>query len=120
MGLYKSGPTGGLATQRNGIEADAAADVVAGRIADLASEIVLGTDDALADPGRVFLDQFDDEFSSFGSTDGRLIGLLLTKAHFLATRAQNQRGRVTGVTSVASCPRRRRPTSLALRVSRIR
>ena len=53
------------------------ADVVDGRIAQLKSEIVQGTDDAVAAPGRVLLDQFDDEFLNFRShrrsTDG--IGL---------------------------------------------
>src|ERR1022692_2020213 len=58
-------------------------------------------------------------FSSVASTGGRPRGLVLGKVHFLATRTRNQR-RVSGVTRVANFPRRRRPTSLALRASRMR
>src|ERR1022692_2156002 len=53
------------------------------------------------------------------AADGRPRGLVLGKVHFLATRTRNQR-RVSGVTRVANFPRRRRPTSLALRASRMR
>ena len=52
--------------------------------------------------------------------DGRPMGLVLAEVHFLATRTRNQRSKVSGVTRVAHCPRRRRPTSLALRASRMR
>src|ERR1022692_361661 len=58
-------------------------------------------------------------FSSTASTRGRPAGLVLAKVHFLATKTRNQR-RVSGVTSVANFPRRRRPTRLAFRASRIR
>jgi hypothetical protein len=54
-------------------------------------------------------------FSSSGSTGGRRTGFVLAKAHFLAIRARNHRSRESGVTKVANCPRRRGPTSLALR-----
>src|SRR5260370_775966 len=57
-------------------------------------------------------------FSSSGSTGGRPTGLVLVKVHFLATRARNQRSKVSGVTRVVIWPRRRRPTSLALLASR--
>src|ERR1017187_4910831 len=62
MALQKLVPTGGLAAQRSGIQSAAVADVVDGRIAHLESEIVQGTHDALAAPGRIFLEQFDHEF----------------------------------------------------------
>src|ERR1022692_2804845 len=62
MALQKLVPTGGLAAQRSGIQSAAVADVVDGRIAQLESEIVQGTHDALAAPGWIFLEQFDHEF----------------------------------------------------------
>src|SRR5450432_1329020 len=61
MALQKLAPTGGLAAQRSGIQSAAVADVVDGRIAQLESEIVQGTHDALAAPGWIFLEQFDHE-----------------------------------------------------------
>ena len=74
MGLQKSVPGAVLAADRSGIKSVAAADVVDGGIADLKSEIVQGTDDTVAAPRRVFLDQFNDEFFKFGihgrSADG--------------------------------------------------
>src|ERR1022692_4433881 len=119
MALQKLVPTGGLAAQRSGIQSAAVADVVDGRIAQLESEIVQGTHDALAAPGWIFLEQFDHEFLQRASTGGRPMGLVQAKVHFLATKTRNQR-RVSGVTRVANFPRRRRPTSLALRASRMR
>ena len=62
MALQKLVPTGGLAAQRSGIQSAAVADVVDGRIAQLESEIVQGTHDALAAPDWIFLEQFDHEF----------------------------------------------------------
>src|ERR1022692_3802916 len=59
-------------------------------------------------------------FSSAASTGGRPAGLVLAKVHFLATKTRNQQSKVSGVTKVANLPRRRRPTSLALRASRMR
>src|SRR5450755_4787952 len=120
MGLQKLVPTCGLAAERSRIQSIALADVVDGRIAHLESQIGQPAHDALAAPGWVFLEQCNNEFSSPASTDGRPTGLVLAKVHFLATRTRNQRSRVSGVTRVANFPRRRRPTRLAFRASRIR
>ena len=58
-------PGGVLAAERSGIQSVAVADVVDGGIAHIKSEIVQGTDDAIAAPSWVFCDQFDDEFFEF-------------------------------------------------------
>src|ERR1022692_1526142 len=122
MALQKLVPTGGLAAQRSGIQSAAVADVVDGRIAQLESEIVQGTHDALAAAGWIFLEQFDHEFlqrriegwstDGVGPGKGPLLGDQDTKP--------TEQGIVSGVTRVANLPRRRRPTRLALRASRMR
>jgi len=63
--LQKSAPGAVLAADRSGIKTVAAPDVVDDGIAHLKSEIVQGTDDAIAAPSWVFCDQFDDEFFKF-------------------------------------------------------
>jgi len=65
VGLQKSVPGAVLAADRSGIKTVAATNVVDGGIAHLKSEIVQGTDDAIAAPSWVFCDQFDDEFFKF-------------------------------------------------------
>ena len=65
MGLQKSVPGAVLAADRSGIKSVAAADVVDAGIAHFKSEIVQGTDDAIAAPSWVVCDQFDDEFFKF-------------------------------------------------------
>src|ERR1022692_285099 len=119
MALQKLVPTGGLAAQRSGIQSAAVADVVDGRIAQLESEIVQGTHDALAAQVGFYWSSLTTSFSSTASTGGRPMGLVLAKVHFLATRTRNQRSKVSGVTRVANLSRRRWPTSLALRASRM-
>ncbi len=67
MGLQKLLPGAVLAAERSGIKSVAVTDVVDGGIAQLKSEIVQGTDNAIAAPSWVFGDQFDDEFFKFRS-----------------------------------------------------
>src|ERR1035437_5481640 len=74
MRLQESSPSGVLAADRCGIKSVAAANVVDGRITHRIAEIVQGPDDAVAAPGWIFFDQFEDEFFEFGThgwpTDG--------------------------------------------------
>ena len=65
MGLQKLVPGAVLAAERSGIKSVAVTDVVDGGIAQLKSQIVQGTDNAIAAPSWVFRDQFDDEFFKF-------------------------------------------------------
>src|ERR1017187_2320052 len=119
MALQKLVPTGGLAAQRSGIQSAAVADVVDGRIAQLESEIVQGTHDALAAPGWIFLEQFDHEFLQRRidgwSTDGVGPG----KGPLLGDQ-DTEPPESSGVRRGANFPGRARPTSLALRASRMR
>src|SRR5262249_36837423 len=65
MGLEKSALSRVLATDRSGIQSVAMADIVDSRIAHRESEIVQSTNDAVAAPGWILLDQFDDELFKF-------------------------------------------------------
>jgi hypothetical protein len=65
MRLQKAAPTAVLTADRSRIPSVASADVIDSGIAHLQSEIVQGSDDAIAAPSWIFLDQFDDEFFKF-------------------------------------------------------
>ena len=65
MGLEKPVPAGVLAADRSGIKTVAVANVVDGRITHLDSEVVLGAHDPVAAPGRIFLDELDNELLQF-------------------------------------------------------
>src|ERR1022692_2461458 len=120
MGLQKLVPTGGLAAKWSGIQSIAMTDVVDGRIAHLESQIGQRTHDALAAPGWVFLEQCDNEFFQFRLHRRSTYRISPGKGPLFGDQNTEPTGRVSGVTRVANFPRRRRPTSLALRASRIR
>src|SRR5882724_4689416 len=65
MSLQKASPSRRLAAKRGWIQSIAMANVVDGRITQRVSQIVQGTDDPVAAPGRVLLEQPEDEFFEF-------------------------------------------------------
>ena len=62
MGLEKSPPSAVLAADRCGVKSVAVANVVDGRIAQRVAKIVQSSDDAVAAPRRIFLDQLQNQF----------------------------------------------------------
>jgi hypothetical protein len=65
MGLQKASPGRSLAADRGWIQSIALANVVNGRIAQRVTQIVQGTHDPVAAPGRVLFDQLENELFEF-------------------------------------------------------